>query len=75
MDSANIEDARKRLTQLVDHAAAGHDVVISRRGKPLVRMTRFRRPIRFGLLKGKITVPADFDASMPDDVVTGFEGR
>lgn len=78
METVNIYDAKTRLSQLVDKAASGEDVVVSRNGKPLVRITRLesaKRRVKFGLLKGKLTVPADFDAPLPDDVLAGFEGR
>ena len=78
MDPVNIYDAKTRLSQLVDKAASGEDVVVSRNGKPLVRITRLenvKRRIKFGLLKGKVTIAADFDAPLPDDVLAGFEGR
>jgi prevent-host-death family protein len=78
MESVNIYDAKTRLSQLVDKAAAGEDVVIGRNGKPLVRITRLegpKRTIRFGLLKGKLTVPRDFDAPLPEGTLAGFEGR
>ena len=78
MDSVSIHDAKTRLSQLVDKAAAGEDGVIRRNGKPLVRLTRpdmsTKRRIRFGLLKGKIIVSDDFDAPLPEDVLAGFEG-
>ena len=78
MDTINIYDAKTRLSQLVDKAAAGEDVVVSRNGKPLVRITRLdapKRQIRFGVLKGKLRIPADFDSPLPDDVLAAFEGR
>jgi prevent-host-death family protein len=78
MNAINIYDAKTRLSQLVDQAAAGEDVVVSRNGKPLVRITRLvesRRPIRFGLLQGQVRWSADFDAPLPDTVVAEFEGR
>ena len=78
MDPVNIYDAKTRLSQLVDKAASGEDVVVSRNGKPLVRITRLenaKRRIKFGLLKGKVTIATDFDAALPDDVPAGFEGR
>lgn len=78
MESVNIYDAKTRLSQLVDKAAAGEDVVVSRNGKPVARLTRLQEPRRrivFGLLKGKLAVPDDFDAPMPDDVIAQFEGR
>lgn len=78
MSMVNIYDAKTQLSKLVDRAASGEDVVVSRSGKPLVRITRLEAPkrrIRFGLLKGKLTVPTDFDAPLPDDALAGFEGR
>jgi prevent-host-death family protein len=78
METVNIYDAKTRLSQLVDRAASGEDVVVSRHGKPLVRITRLeasKRGITFGLLKGKLTVPRDFDAPLPADVRVGFQGR
>ena len=78
METVNIYEAKTRLSQLVDKAASGEDVVVSRNGKPLVRITRLvgsKRRIKFGLLKGKLSVPADFDAPLPDDVLAGFAGR
>ncbi|HEY4068849.1 MAG TPA: type II toxin-antitoxin system prevent-host-death family antitoxin [Burkholderiaceae bacterium] len=78
MDTINIYEAKTRLSQLVDRAASGEDVVVSRNGKPLVRITRLESPkrrITFGVLKGKVRIAADFDAPLPDDVLAGFEGR
>ena len=78
MEPINIYEAKTRLSQLVDQALAGEDVVIGRHGKPVARLTRLdtgRRPIRFGLLKGRIRVAADFDAPLPDDILASFEGR
>jgi prevent-host-death family protein len=78
METVNIYDAKTRLSQLVDRAASGEDVVVSRNGKPLVRITRLdvpKRRVKFGVLEGKLTVPTDFDAPLPDEVLAGFEGR
>ena len=79
MKPVNIYDAKTQFSQLVDKAASGEDVIISRSGKPLVRLTRLegeRKPrIKFGVLKGKVRVAADFDAALPDEVLAGFEGR
>ena len=78
MATVNIYDAKTRLSQLVDQAASGEDVVVSRNGKPLVRITQLsvpKRRIKFGVLKGKVRIAADFDAPLPEDVLSGFEGR
>ena len=74
----NLYDAKSRLSALVDRAAAGQEVVIARGGKPAARLVRLREPRRklvFGLLKGKVKVPADFDAPLPDELLASFEGR
>ncbi len=78
METVNIYDAKTRLSQLVDKAASGEDVVVSRNGKPLVRITRLdpaKRRIRFGVLKGKLTISEDFDAPLPETTLAAFEGR
>jgi prevent-host-death family protein len=74
----NIYDAKTRLSQLIDKAASGEDVVVCRNGKPVARITGLesgKRPRRLGLLKGKLTIPADFDAPLPPEVLAAFEGR
>lgn len=76
MESVNIYEAKTKFSQLVDKAAAGEDVVVSRNGKPLVRITRLevaKRRIKFGVLKDKLVVPPEFDAPLPDEVLAGFE--
>jgi antitoxin (DNA-binding transcriptional repressor) of toxin-antitoxin stability system len=79
MKPVNIYEAKTRFSELVDKAASGDDVVISRNGKPLVRLTRLQgdqKPrIKFGVLKGKLEIAADFDAPLPAEVLAGFEGR
>jgi prevent-host-death family protein len=78
METVNIYDAKTRLSQLVDKAAAGEDVVVSRNGRPLVRITRLAGPprrIRFGVLQGRLAIADDFDAPLPHEVLASFEGR
>ena len=78
MDTVNLYDAKTHLSNLVDRAAAGEEVLIGRHGKPVARLTRLlkaTRQVRFGLLKGRVRIAADFDAALPDDVVAAFEGR
>jgi prevent-host-death family protein len=77
MTVVNIDDAKTQLSKLVEEAAAGNDVVIARRGKPVARLTRLgssKRKLKFGVLKGKIKVSADFDAPLPNEVSRRFGG-
>ncbi len=78
MEPINIYEAKTRLSQLVDRALDGDDVIVGRHGKPLVRITRLDaapRAVTFGLLKGAIRIADDFDAPLADDIVAPFEGR
>ena len=71
----NIYQAKAQLSRLVDRAAAGHEVVIARAGRPVARLVALREParkVRYGLLKGKFKVPDDFDAPLPADVLALF---
>jgi prevent-host-death family protein len=73
----NLYEAKTNLSKLVDQAAMGEDVVIARNGKPVARITSLKpaKPkVKFGVLKGKLTVPADFDAPLPADILSAFEG-
>ncbi len=40
MERIGIYDARSRLSELVDRVEAGEEVVLTRRGRPVVRMVR-----------------------------------
>jgi len=59
----NVSKAKAQLSQLIDRAVHGEKVVIAKNNLPLVELVRHesggRRP--FGLLKGKLDVPDDFD--------------
>jgi prevent-host-death family protein len=46
MEPVNILDARNNLSQLVVAASNGEDVVIAKRGKPLVRLVPVSAPER-----------------------------
>jgi len=77
MKKVNIYEAKTRLSQLVEEAASGQDVVIARAGRPVARLTRLsgaglRR--RLGVLDGQFRIPDDFNRPLPDDVLRSFEG-
>lgn len=54
METVNLADAKARLSELVERAAAGETVRITRRGKPVAQLTGIqtpRKPIDFVALK------------------------
>lgn len=70
----SLYDAKTKLSALVDRAAAGEEIVISKYGRPCARLvplkkTTNRRP---GRAKGKIWMAADFDAPLPDHLLDAF---
>jgi prevent-host-death family protein len=44
MDAINLEDGKARLSELVDRVEAGDSIDITRRGKPVARLTAVRGP-------------------------------
>lgn len=69
MKTANIHEAKARLSELVDRALQGEEVVIARRGIPVVRLVAVaplvvRREI--GSRAGEIEMADDFDAELED---------
>ena len=74
----NIHEAKTHLSRIVDEVAAGAEVIIAKAGKPLAKLTPISALVtkkKLGLLKGKIKVPDDFNASLPEEVLAAFEGR
>ncbi len=77
MRKINIYEAKTRLSQLVEEAASGKDIVIARAGRPVARLTRLREAgqrRRLGILNGKFRIPEDFNRPLPDVVKDSFEG-
>jgi len=53
-------------------------VVIAKAGKPVARLVPVEkgvRPKKLGLLRGRIKVPANFNAPLSPDELADFEGR
>jgi prevent-host-death family protein len=74
----NIHQAKTHLSRIVDEVAAGAEVVIAKAGKPMARLVPIEpkpRPKKLGLLKGKITVPDDFNEPLAEATVASFERR
>ena len=68
----NLYDAKTQLSQLVERAAAGEEVVIAKAGKPMVKLVPVevekpkKRPSGLNLLQ--VTYIADdFDAPMSEE--------
>jgi antitoxin (DNA-binding transcriptional repressor) of toxin-antitoxin stability system len=65
----SLEEAESRLAALVEEAAAGEEVILSRGDGAVFQIVPLSKPQprpRFGSAKGLIRVPDDFDAPLPD---------
>jgi prevent-host-death family protein len=75
-DTVGLDDAKADLAQLVERAASGEEIVISKNGIPLARLMPLpshgaRRPA--GVL-GVVTIGAAFDDPLPDEIQDAFAG-
>ena len=74
----NLYEAKSSLSQLVDRAAAGEEIIIAKAGKPLAKLVtvgargRRRKP---GGWKGRVVIRDDFDAPLPASLRRAFAGR
>lgn len=67
-EKVNIYDAKTRLSQLVERAEGGEEIIIARGGRPAARLVPFRRsPVKRkpGRLRGRIRIGHDFDDPLP----------
>jgi prevent-host-death family protein len=74
----NIHEAKTHLSRIIEEVAAGSEVIIAKAGKPMARLTSLSgepRTKKFGLLKGKLKIPDDFNAPLDDATIAAFEGR
>lgn len=74
----NLYEAKTSLSRLVDRAASGEEIILSKAGKPLAKLVPFHRnaePRKPGGWEGQVQISEDFDAPLPPDLQDAFEGR
>ena len=78
MLSVTIDEMQRDPLKYLHQVEAGETLVIVRSGEPIAEL----RPIisgkqlrPFGLCAGEFTVPDDFDAPLPDDLLSAFESK
>jgi prevent-host-death family protein len=78
MTTLNIHAAKTHLSRLIEDVADGEEVVIAKAGRPVARLVPIGKAPgkrKLGLLKGRLQVPDNFDAPLPDELIAAFEGR
>jgi prevent-host-death family protein len=78
MAQVDIHEAKMELSQLVERAEAGEDIIITRSGKPVARLVPVASTNSLaavhGALRGRIHFAEDFD-ELPDDIAEAFGVR
>jgi prevent-host-death family protein len=73
--SINLYEAKTQLSALVGRAAAGEEIIITKAGRPLARLTPLQgRAVRreLGGWEGQVRMADDFDAQLPPDIAAPF---
>lgn len=78
MKTVNIHQAKTNLSRLLSRVELGEEIIISNRGIPVAKLVPFRtsldRRSSLGQDRGMFTVPDDFNAPLPEDILVAFEG-
>jgi len=78
MKAVNTHEAKTQLSRLLRRVAAGEEITIANRGVPVARLVPVppeKTQRILGIFRGQFSVPADFDAPLPDALLDLFEGR
>lgn len=69
--TVNIHEAKTHLSRLVEQAAQGHEFVIAKAGRPMVRVVPIEAPPtkrRLGTLVGQATAELDLKKDFEADI-------
>ncbi|OIP16022.1 MAG: antitoxin [Betaproteobacteria bacterium CG2_30_59_46] len=79
MQTINIHDAKTQFSKLIEAVSQGEEIIIAKAGKPAARLVpiQAKKPLvrKPGSLKGKIKIAEDFDAPLPNEIQSAFEGN
>jgi prevent-host-death family protein len=78
MAQIGMHEAKTKLSQLVERAEAGEDIVIARNGKPVARLVPVAAEATLasvrGAWRGRVHIAEDFD-ELPDDIADALGAR
>lgn len=79
MQRVTVEEFQREPLQYLNQVEAGESFIIVQADKPIAELkpiTSTEKKMRpFGLCAGEFTVPDDFDAPLPEEILNAFEGR
>jgi prevent-host-death family protein len=73
-----MHEAKTKLSQLVERAERGEEIVITRNGKPTVKLTPLASSASLaavrGAWRGQVSITDDFD-DLPEDIAEAFGAK
>ncbi len=77
MKTVSVLEAKTHLSRLLRCVAAGEEIVIARRDRPIARLVPIgdRPTFTPGQFAGRIRVSDDFEEPLPEDILDAFEAR
>jgi len=77
MRMMNIHEAKTHLSQYIELAFEGEEIIICKAGKPMVKLVRYEeseQPRKPGYWEGKVVIADDFD-ELPESIIKAFRGE
>ena len=72
MEKVQLHEAKARLSELVDRAQSGEEVVISRHGRAVAKLVGYAPrggKRKLGILRGKIKFHKGWDDPLPEEIL------
>ncbi len=76
MVKINVHEAKTHFSRLLARVSNGEEIIIAKAGKPIARLIPIvQRPGKriAGSAAGKVFVADDFNAPLPESIVSAFE--
>ena len=73
--TVNVHEAKTHLSRLLQHVAAGHEIIIANAGRPVARLIPYAQTGKreLGTDAGRVVIADDFDAPLPEEILADFE--
>jgi len=74
----NLYEAKTHLSELVEQAVEGKEIVIAKAGRPRVRLVPISTPAvlrKPGGWENKVRMTDDFDDPLPEEILRGFSAE
>ena len=78
MKTVNIHEAKTNLSKLLARVLAGEEIIIAKAGTPVARLSPVIDTARKRVLgrdRDQVIISDDFNAPLPDDILSAFEGE